>query len=137
MARRRGRAVLAALATVAVLAVAGCGRDDFENDPRPAVPAEITVKISDQDVVVSPAEFGAGLVNFTIANLTNDTAILTVEGPVVAETGEIPPNGNAILKAEMESGSYDVSVEGPDDVIPFLLEVGPDRPSGQDDLLLP
>jgi len=137
MARRRGRAVLAALATVAVLAVAGCGRDDFENDPRPAVPAEITVKISDQDVVVSPAEFGAGLVNFTIANLTDDTAILTVEGPVLAETGEIPPNGNTILKAEMESGSYDVSVEGPDDVIPFLLEVGPDRPSGQDDLLLP
>jgi hypothetical protein len=122
---------------VAALAIAGCGRDDFENDPRPAVPAEITVKISDQDVVVSPAEFGAGLVNFTIANLTDEAAILIVEGPTVAQTGEIPPNGNALLKAEMESGSYDVIAEGPEGVVPFLLEVGPDRPSGQDDLLLP
>jgi hypothetical protein len=122
---------------VALVAVAGCGRDDFENDPRPAVPAEITIKISDQDVVVSPAEFGAGLVNFTIANLTNEAAILTVEGPVVAETGEIPPLGNTQMKAEMETGSYDVSVEGPTGVLPFQLEVGPDRPSGQDELLLP
>jgi len=137
MARRRGRAVLAAIAAVAAITVAGCGRDDFENDPRPAVPAEVTVKISNADVVVSPAELGAGLVNFTIANLTGEAAILTVEGPTVAESGTIPPRGNGSLKAEIESGSYEVSVEGPSGVVPFLLEVGPDRPSGQDDLLLP
>jgi len=137
MARRRGRAILAALAAVVAIAVAGCGRDDFENDPRPAVPAEITVKISNKDIVVSPAEFGAGLVNFTIANLTDETAIVTVEGPTLAESGEIPPNGNTLLKAEMETGSYDVTVEGPSGVIPFQLDVGPDRPSGQDELLLP
>ena len=119
------------------MVLAGCGRDDFENDPRPAVPAEITVKISDRDVVVSPAEFGAGLVNFTVANLTDVPAILNVEGPTVAQTGVIPPSGNTVIKTEMEPGSYDVSVEGPEGVVPFLLEVGPDRPSGQDDLLLP
>jgi hypothetical protein len=122
---------------VATIALAGCGRDDFENDPRPAVPAEITVKISTADVVVSPAEFGAGLVNFTIANLTDESAILTVEGPTLAESDEIPPRGNTLLKAEMETGSYEISVDGPSGVIPFRLEVGPDRPSGQDDLLLP
>ena len=137
MARRRGRAVLAALVAVAAIAVAGCGRDDFENDPRPAVPAEITVKISTTDIVVSPAEFGAGLVNFTIANLTDEAAIITVDGPTVAESNEIPARGNGALKAEMETGSYEVSAEGPSGVLPFPLEVGPDRPSGQDDLLLP
>lgn len=120
-----------------MVAAAGCGRDDFENDPRPAVPAEITIRVSDKDVVVSPGAFGAGLVNFTIANLADEPAIVTVEGPTVAESGEVPPGGNTVLKAEMETGSYDVSVDGPSGVLPFQVEVGPDRPSGQDDLLLP
>ena len=137
MARRRGRALLAALVAVAALVVGGCGRDDFENDPRPAVPAEITVKISDQDVVVSPARFGAGLVNFTVANLADETAILSIDGPTEAQTEEIPARGNTVMKTDMEPGTYNVRVDGPEGVLPFLLEVGPDRPSGQDDLLLP
>jgi hypothetical protein len=134
---RRGRAVLLALAALSVLLVAGCGREDFENDPRPPVPDEITVKIGEEGVLVSPAAFGAGLVNFTIANLSGDPATLAIEGPTSATTGEIPPGGNAVLKAEMETGSYQFTAEGPPQVEPFQLEVGPERPSGQDDLLLP
>jgi len=134
---RRGRAVLLALAALGVLAFAGCGRDDFENDPRPAVPAEITVKIGEDGVLVSPAAFGAGLANFTIANLSPDPATLAIEGPTSAISDEIPPGGNTLLKAEMDTGSYQFSAEGPARVEPFQLEVGPDRPSGQNDLLLP
>jgi hypothetical protein len=134
---RRGRAVLLALAAVSVLVAAGCGREDFENDPRPPVPAEITVKIGDDGVLVSPAAFGAGLVNFTIANLSGDPATLAIEGPTSATSDEIPPGGNAVLKTEMETGSYQFTAEGPPQVEPFQLEVGPERPSGQDDLLLP
>ena len=67
--------MLAAVAVMAALVVTGCGRDDFNNDPRPPVPAEVSVKIARDGVAVSPREFGAGLVNFTIANLTNETGI--------------------------------------------------------------
>lgn len=134
---RRGRAVLLALAALGMLAVAGCGRDDFENDPRPAVPAEITVKIGEDGVLVSPAAFGGGLVNFTVANLSADPATLAIEGPTSAASDEIPPGGNTILKAEMETGSYQFTAEGPPQVDPFQLQVGPERPSGQNDLLLP
>jgi hypothetical protein len=137
MARRRGTAVLAALATLALVALAGCGRDDFENDPRPPVPLEISVKISDSAVRVSPAAFGAGLVNFTIANLSEEAAALVLEGPTLAESDQIPPNGSALLKAEMETGRYQASADGPSGVIPFEIAVGPERPSGKDDLLLP
>ena len=59
-----------AAALVTALVVAGCGRDDFKNDPRPPIPAEVSVKIAKDGVAVSPKEFGAGIVNFTIANLT-------------------------------------------------------------------
>jgi hypothetical protein len=135
--RRRGRAVLPALAILTALAVAGCGQSDFANDPRPAPPLEITVKISDDGVLVSPRDFGAGLVNFTIANLSQDRATLVIDGPTPAQSDEMPAGGNTLLKADMRPGSYQLSAEGPPNVAPFLLQVGSDRPSGSNDLLLP
>ena len=60
------------------MAIAGCGRDDFENDPRPPLPAEVSIELGQKEVVVSPAEFGAGLVNFTIANLGRTEASIAI-----------------------------------------------------------
>ena len=135
---RRGRASVLASATVvlAALAVTGCGRNDFNNDPRPPIPAEVSVKIASDGVAVSPKEFGAGLVNFTIANLTNQAGSLAIHGPVDADSDQIPPGGAETVKVEMKSGNYEASVAGTA-VRPFSFTVGPERPSGQNDLLLP
>jgi hypothetical protein len=137
MLRERGRALLIAAALVTALAVAGCGgRDDFENEPRPPVPAEVSVKIAEDGVAVSPREFGAGLVNFTIANLTTDTGTLAIRGPIDASSDEIPPTGTGTIKVDMKTGSYEASVSGIA-VRPFNFTVGPERESGQNELLLP
>jgi hypothetical protein len=136
MLRRRGRALLIAAALVTALAVAGCGRDDFKNDPRPPIPAEISVKIAKDGVAVSPKEFGAGLANFTIANLTTKPGTLAIHGPVDTDSAEIPPAGTDTIKVEMKTGSYEASVSGIA-ARPFSFTVGPERPSGQNDLLLP
>jgi len=137
MVRRRGRGLLVAAAVLAVaLIAAGCGRDDFKNDPRPPVPAEISVRIANSGVALSPKEFGSGLVNFTIANLTTKSGTLTIHGPVDAESNEIPPGGAETLKVDMKPGNYEASVSGIA-VKPFSFTVGPERPSGQNDLLLP
>ena len=134
MARRR---ILLALSVgLAAVIVAGCGRDDFENDPRPPVPAEIGVKIGDGEVAVSPAEFGAGLVTFTVANFDEEPAVLVIEGPVDAVSNEVPPGGNLQIKTELESGEYEASADGVE-ARPFTFTVGPERESGQDELLLP
>ena len=125
-----------AAALVMALAVAGCGRDDFKNDPRPPIPAEISVKIASDGVAVSPKEFGAGLVNFTIANLTTKPGTLAIQGPVDADSSEIPPAGTATVKLQMKTGSYEASVSGIA-ARPFNFTVGPERPTGQNDLLLP
>jgi hypothetical protein len=121
---------------VAAVALAACGRDDFDNDPRPPVPAEVTVKIGNGEVVVSPRTFGAGLVNFQIANFEDTPATLAIEGPTEAVSEEIPARGNNSLRTEMETGSYEASADGVD-ATPFSFEVGPQRPSAQNDLLLP
>ena len=128
--------MLAALALLAALVTTGCGRDDFENDPRPPVPAEVAVKIANSGVGVSPREFGAGLVNFTIANLTERPGTLAISGPVDADSNEIPPGAAETLKVQMKTGTYEASVSGIA-VRPFSFTVGPERPSAQNDLLLP
>jgi hypothetical protein len=126
----------AAVLTVLAFAFSGCGRKDFKNDPRPPVPAEVTVKIAKDGVAVSPKEFGAGLVNFTVANLTDQTGSLAIHGPVNAESPPIPPAGALTFKVEMKTGRYEASVNGIA-VNPFGFTVGAERPSGQNDLLLP
>jgi hypothetical protein len=127
---------VATVVLAVALIAAGCGRDDFNNDPRPPVPAEVSVKIATSGVAISPKEFGSGLVNFTIANLTTDTGTLAIHGPVDAESNEIPAGGAESLKVEMKTGTYEASVSGIA-VRPFNFTVGPERPSGQNDLLLP
>jgi hypothetical protein len=133
--RRRGIALLLSIG-LAAFAVAGCGRDDFENEPRPPVPAEITVEIGAGEVVVSPATFGAGLVNFTIANLSPTPTTLAISGPTDAESDEIPPGGNTVLKTDIATGEYEASADDAQ-ARPFNFRVGPERESGQNDLLLP
>lgn len=136
MLRERGRVLVFAAALVTALAVAGCGSDDFKNDPRPPIPAEVSVKIAKDGVGVSPKAFGAGLVNFTIANLTTDSGTLAIHGPVDASSIEIPPAGTDVLKVDMKTGSYEASVSGTA-AAPFDFKVGPERASAQNDLLLP
>jgi hypothetical protein len=134
---RRGRGLLVATAILAgALIAAGCGRDDFKNDPRPPIPDEVSVKIATSGVGMAPKKFGSGLVNFTIANLTTKPGTLAIHGPVDAESNEIPAGGAETLKVEMKTGTYEAAVSGIA-VRPFNFTVGPERPSGQNDLLLP
>ena len=135
---RRGRASAFASATVVVaaLAVAGCGRNDFNNDPRPPIPAEVSVKIATrrrrglaQGVRRRPGQLH-------VANLTNQTGSLAIHGPVDADSDQIQPGGAETVKVDMKTGSYEASVDGIA-VRPFSFTVGPERPSGKNDLLLP
>src|SRR5688572_14849457 len=135
MRRSKGRFVIVAVA-LAALTLGACGRDDFENDPRPALPSEISVKIGDEKVVVSPSEFGAGLVNFTIVNLGDTTTSLVVTGPTEFETPEVAPGTNHTYKTEIDTGEYEASATAAE-AAPFQFEVGPDSESAQHDLLLP
>lgn len=141
MRRSRRIALLASTAVVGI-AVTGCGSEDFPNDPRPPAPIELTAKVDDRKVIVSPIEFdgapvGAGLANFTIANLTDEGTKLTFDGPD-RETTTNPVVANGVLeyKLDLQPGDYVVSAED-ESVRPMEFEVGGERPSAQNDLLLP
>lgn len=137
--RRRAKAALAGFAIVAL--AAGCGAEDFENNPRPPAPIELTARVNDERVQVSPTKIdgepvGAGLANFTISNQTPEFVSLTFTGPQDRTTPPIVPDGLLEFKVELIEGDYTVSTDN-ERIKEFEFEVGPERPSAQNDLLLP
>lgn len=120
------------------LAVAGCGSNDHPNDPRPPKPLEITARVDDEVVDVSPNEFGAGLVVFTVSNQSDGVVELTLDGPVAATSQPIEPGSvTDDFKVNLQEGDYEVTGGTESDAKATQLVIGPERPSAQDDLLLP
>ena len=141
MGRRRRTALLGIGLAGIGLTAAGCGSDDFANDPRPPAPIELTAKIGNDQVLVSPTQFqgkpvGAGLASVTIANLTDEPTELTFSGPEDSTTDPIVANGVLDYKLDLRPGQYTVSAED-STIRPMQFAVGPERPSAQNDLLLP
>ncbi|HEY8466118.1 MAG TPA: hypothetical protein VIL04_04880 [Solirubrobacterales bacterium] len=131
---RRGAA---AVATLACLTLAACGGDDdFENEPRPAAPVNLSAAITKRGLLVSPSRVGAGVVEITITNQTGEDARVQLEGPSSAPPADVPAGGTGSLKANLERGSYTVSAE-PATQRTARLRVGPPRPSSSSELLLP
>jgi hypothetical protein len=144
MTRRIRAGALCALCAVG-LALAACGEDDFENEPRPAVPKQLTGVITDQKVTISPNDLGAGPVVITVSNQTDAAHSLTLEsadgGTIREQVGPINPLDTATLQRTLTTGSYTVSAGSeaavPREIKPATITIGKDRKSGSDELLLP
>jgi hypothetical protein len=117
--------------------LSACGEDDFPNEPRPPSPIELTAAIDEKSVSVSPEAIGAGLVNLTISNQTDEPTRLTLEGPTSETSGEIPPGATGAIKAALEEGDYEAAAGAEVDIKPATLAVGPTRPTSQNELLQP
>lgn len=144
MTRRIRAGALTALCA-AGLALSGCGEEDFENEPRPPTPVQLTGVIKDDKVTVSPHELGAGPVVITVSNQTKAAHTLTLEsadgGTIREQVGPINPLDTATLQRTLEPGEYTVSAGSetavPREIKPATLTIGGERKSGSDDLLLP
>jgi hypothetical protein len=137
--RARGVAIFAAAAALA----GGCGEDDFENEPRPPVPVELTGVIQDDKVTVSPSKnIGAGPFVITISNQTDAAHTLTLEGEsITEEVGPVDPLGTATIQRTLDPGSYEVRAGAekavPKEIAPATLDIGKQRKNSNSDLLLP
>lgn len=133
---------MAIFAAAAALA-GGCGEDDFENEPRPPVPMELTGVIQDDKVTVSPSKnIGAGPFVITISNQTDATHTLTLEGESIREqVGPVDPLDTATIQRTLDPGSYEVRAGSEKAVLkeiaPATLDIGDQRKNSNSDLLLP
>jgi hypothetical protein len=129
--------LVAVAALAAALAFAACGEDDFENNPRPPAPIDLSALINDRQIVISPSQVGAGLATITVSNQSDDPATLTMTGPNDIATAEILPGDTGAIKGELKEGDYEVTAGEASPVRATTLAVGPERPSSQNELLLP
>jgi hypothetical protein len=137
---RKGRWAAAALATTA-LGVAGCGSgSNYANQPRPPSPVGVSAAVSAKRLAVSPDSLGGGPIVLTIANLTSRSLEVHIEpvdtaGPG-ARSGPINPQGTAQLSLDVSQGTYHLRATGGSSAT-AQLHVGTQRPSAQNQLLLP
>lgn len=143
----RTSAALIATAAVAALGLAGCGGEGeaYENEPRPPAEIMVGVSINKDAISVSPHAIGGGPVNLKIVNQTDRSHQVVLETEDVPgsgstgvrqETGPINPDDTATISADVDEGTYRVSVDT-EGIAPATLDVGDRRPSSQQDLLLP
>jgi hypothetical protein len=125
-----------AVVSVAALAVAGCGSGTTTTRPRPPAQLEVSANVNPEKVQVSPDKFGAGVVNFTVANLSSSPITFSVNGPKKASTTRIQPGAPDYLKMNLTEGTYQATV-GNSKIKPATIKVGPERRSSQNQLLLP
>ena len=127
------------------LAAAGCGEDDFENEPRPPTPKQLTGVITEERVTVSPDEIGAGPIEITVSNQTQMPHTITLEstdgGTIREQSSPINPLDTATIQRTLEPGLYTVSA-GSSQAVKLEIQHArlvfvPQRKSGSGDLLLP
>jgi hypothetical protein len=162
MGTGRGRSALSwvLLALPLALFAAGCGSEDHPNDPRPPQAVEVTASIDDSRLSIQPSRIGFGdsdqpmsqnegqpqaelssarplTISFTVSNLTDYDTALQIEGPATETTETIIAQGTNGFKVDLPAGNYFVVAEGVPGTPESALSIGPERPSSQNDLLLP
>lgn len=105
------------------LGLAACGDDDDEESagtgtqeeqatPEPTGPAAETVKLSESEYKIDPADVSVdkeGVVEFKVANDGSITHALEVEGgDIEEETEDIAPGDSATLKVDLSKGVYEL-----------------------------
>jgi hypothetical protein len=135
---------VATFAAVAAAALAaGCGEDDFENEPRPPVPIELTGVIQEDKLTVSPSRnIGAGPFTILISNQTDSNHTVTLEGGSIQErVGPVAPDDTVEIKRTLAPGSYEVRAGSARavrrEIQPAMLDIGKQRRSSNNELLLP
>jgi hypothetical protein len=129
------------LAIAAVL-VAGCGGEDFKNEPRAPIREALTGVIQADAVTVSPSKLGAGPVEITISNQTEAKHSITLEGKSVVERGgQVEPGGTATIQKTLQPGTYEVKAGSTKavrrEIRPAVLTIGKERENSNNDVLLP
>jgi hypothetical protein len=135
-----------ALLAITALVLVGCGtKERTANELRPPVPIQLNASLMPKKISISPDRIGGGPITLIVSNLTASDQRVTfgANSPsgtsdlrIDSQSATIAPNNTASMKANLTDGTYSLSVE--DDAIPAsIISVAGERPSAQNDLMLP
>jgi hypothetical protein len=131
------RHLLGATLLALPLMALGCGGDDHPNEPRIPAPVEVSASVDDERVSIGPTQIGGGLANVVVSNQSDTPVTITFEGPESEEGNPVAPNAVGTFKFDFVEGTYEVSAGAESKAKPATFTVGAERPSAQNQLLLP
>jgi hypothetical protein len=122
--------------------LAGCGGEDFKNEARAPIREALTGVIQPDEVTVSPSKLGAGPVEITISNQTDDAHSITLEGnSTIDRTAPVLPGDTATIQKTLRPGHYEVKAGSAKaartEIRPAVLKIGKKRKNSNNDVLLP
>lgn len=121
----------------AVLAVSGCaGNESYPNDPKPPATLSISVIVAEDAIALSPNPFGGGPTRFVITNQTGVTQNVLFSSDQFDREVAVGSGQTFNFKQTVQPGELSISADkaAADAVI---VDVGPMRPSAQQDLNQP
>lgn len=119
------------------VAVSGCASNEsYNNDPKPPATRTVTVVVGEDDISASPNDFGAGPTRFITVNTTGVLQEVTYASDRVERTVRVDAKQTANFKMNTEPGYF--TIDASDSAANTLeIEVGPKRPTAQQDLNQP
>ncbi len=124
--------------TVSIFVFSGCAGNSRENKLRPPAPIIVSISIGDDKITSSPSSVGAGPTTFKIINLSSTAQRLTIRRDESEHsTGDFDPEDTTTLKMNLKPGDYELVASDALAVEPKRFRVTKERPSSQNDLLLP
>jgi hypothetical protein len=128
----------------AALFLAACGEEDFDNKARPPVRLQLSGVIAKDKVTVSPDHnLGAGPVELTISNQTDQRHTIEIDGGSTAEPAQpVDPGDTLTIKRTLDPSTTYRVIAGSEkaqrkEIEPATLDVGTERRDSNSDLMLP
>lgn len=121
----------------AVIVLAGCGGNEtYPNYPKPPAVLTISTFVGEEEITASPNPFGAGPARFIITNQTGTPQIVTLSTERFDRKVRIGSRQTVNFKQTVEPGDLTIDTSN-SAASPLVIEVGPKRPSAQQDLNQP
>lgn len=137
-AAMRGTATIALLLAAAAALVAGCGAQGRTNKDRPPPVIELNAVVSPAQVKLSPVKVGGGPLVIVISNQTQSAQSVRMVGDRISQRiARVDPGDTTRYKADLAPGTYTLAAGGGSVIRAAELEVGPERDTAQNDVLLP
>lgn len=124
------------LTAVSVVFSACASSESYNNDPKPPATRTVTVIVGEDEISASPNPWGGGPTRFIVTNQTGVRQIVTFASERVERDVPVDAKQSANFKMTTEPGYF--TIDASDSAANTLeVEVGPKRPTAQQDLNQP
>lgn len=132
-----GKLAAVVVATAVSVVLSGCATSEsYNNDPKPPATRTVSVIVGEDAIAASPNPWGGGPTRFIVTNQTGVRQIVTFSSDRVEREVPVDAKQTANFKMTTEPGFFTIDASSTA-ANTLEVEVGPKRPTAQQDLNQP